>query len=148
MQDDRRGKRALRQLRPPREGSNGNELVSFLRQLVTELNQENEYAERGTANGWSYIRRGDGTYEAFGDFLVTVQSMQTSNGVYISDEITVPLPFSSVNPIITGNAEGTALVIPIKSATSAVFKLASFSPINAGARFNVRLHINSTVQGG
>jgi hypothetical protein len=138
----------MRQLRFPREGSSSNELVSFLRQLVTELNQENEYAERGTANGWSYIRRGDGTYEAVGDFTVTIQSLSSSNGIYISDEIALPLPFASVAPVITGNTDGTALVIPIKSNTSALFILASFSPINAGARFNVRLHINSTVQGG
>lgn len=122
------------------------QIVSFLRQLVTELNLEgNGDAEKVSAKGWSCIKRG-GVYEAFGEFTVTAtQSASKSGDMYVSERFAIPLPFDSTGAVVAGNVVGAVFLPELATKTHTAFKIATSSTIASGAKFSVRLHVSAMI---
>jgi hypothetical protein len=65
-------------------------------------------AERGTAEGWTYIKwLLGGTYEMYGRFTVTPETSEKGTALYLTNAITIKTPFKiAEDAVITGTGEG------------------------------------------
>lgn len=85
-----------------------NDIIDAYFAAIDDRLRRKYVAESGERGGWTYDKRTDGTYEAWGTFDAQVTESSGSGGVFITNTILVPTPFPVTDAIITGSCEGYA----------------------------------------
>lgn len=104
-------------------------------------------ADSGDARGWTYDKRTDGTYEAWGIFDLKPSESSEAGRVYISDILTVPAPFPLSTAVIAGSCEADAWLCRCSVADAdtdncaVAFALASGNQIDTDTQYKVSLTI-------
>lgn len=63
--------------------------------------------ERGTAEGWTYIKWLGGTYEMYGRFTVTPETSVKGAALYLTNAMPIKTPFKiAEDAVVTGTGEG------------------------------------------
>lgn len=99
--------------------------------------------ESDTNNDWTYRKYSDGTFDAWGTFTVTPSSSTASGNIYYSNAISVNLPFTVTDAIVTGSVGSQyAWIVNTSSATTTVsFRIARGTAISTSTALSVRLHV-------
>lgn len=99
--------------------------------------------ESDTNNDWTYRKYSDGTFDAWGIFTVTPTSSTASGNIYYSNAISVNLPFTVTDAIVTGSvgSQYAWLVNTSSASTTVSFRIARGTAISTSTALSVRLHV-------
>ncbi len=121
---------------------------SALLKVGTSSNAANEdcVIEQRKRDGWTYKKWKSGTYEMFGIFEVTPSNFSLHNALYISDPISIELPFNITSACVSGCVDGCYCITSggVSNEGRLVFRMLGDEATNSGSSIAVQFHVVGT----
>ena len=102
--------------------------------------------EERKRDGWTYKKWKSGTYEMFGIFEVKPGNFSLHNALYMSDPISIELPFNTTSACVSGCVDGFYCLTSggVSNEGRLVFRMLGDEATNSDSSIAVQLHVVGT----